>query len=48
MAAGKSISIMSHVCMETSCDTCARRHQPAFKPVVFPTFFQGWYFDRLQ
>jgi hypothetical protein len=51
MAAGKSITAMSHISMENSSDTCARRHRPAFQPVAFPIFFQSshcWYFHRLQ
>jgi len=32
MAARKSITAMSHISMENSSDTCARRHRPAFQP----------------
>jgi len=45
-----SINSMSHISMENSSDTCARRHCPAFQPIAFPTFFQSSrcrYFHRL-
>jgi len=51
VAARKSITALSHISMENSSDTCARRHRPAFQPVAFPTSFQSsrcWCFHRLQ
>jgi len=41
MAARKSITTMSHIPMENSVDSCARRHRPAFQPVAFPIFHQS-------